>query len=69
MYGMEMDTRVFLRIIKEAKEKVLDTAREVLADTMEETVRFGDFSREYIENCANRRISDAIKGKRWKACK
>ena len=66
---MEMDTRVFVRIIKEAKEKVLDTAKTVLADTMEETVRFGNFSRQYIEDCANRRLGDAMCGKRWKVCK
>jgi hypothetical protein len=48
---------------------VLDTAKTVLADTMEETVRFGNFSRQYIEDCANRRLGDAMCGKRWKVCK
>jgi hypothetical protein len=66
---VELDTRVFIRIVEETKEKVLDTAKAVLADTMEETVRFGNFSREYIEDCANRRLGDAMYGKRWKARK
>lgn len=57
---MEIDTRVFRRIVSEARDKVRSVAIVMIADTMEETVRFGTFSRPYVEDCAIRRMDGKV---------
>lgn len=53
---MTIDTRVFIRIVKEIKTKVRQAAIKSIADTMEETARFGCFARQYVERCAEDRL-------------
>lgn len=53
---MQIDTRVFERIVQETKETIKRAAIKSIADTMEETVRFGVFERVYIERCAYDRL-------------
>ncbi len=48
---MTIDTRVFRRIVQEHREAGIQS----VADTMQETVRFGTFSRPYVEGCAKDR--------------
>jgi hypothetical protein len=61
---MTLDTSVFRRIVEEAKAGTAilrKAAVKAVADTMEETSRFGSYSRPYIEACAKDRIEDCLK--------
>ena len=53
---MQINTRVFERIVQEAKNTIKRAAIKSIADTMEETVRFGCFKRPYVERCAEDRL-------------
>ncbi len=53
---MTIDTKVFVRIVQEAKDTIRSAAIKSIADTMEETVRFGGFARQYVEQCAQSRL-------------
>ena len=61
---MEIKTRVFQRILTErmadAAARVRRAAVKAIADTMEETARFGCFGRDYVEGCAEHRLEQAI---------
>lgn len=57
---MQIDTRIFRRIVLEKQEEIKRAAIKAIADTMEETVRFGTFRRDYVEGCAEDRLSKAI---------
>lgn len=45
---MTMGTAVFTRIVTDHRVAAI----QAIADTMQETVRFGVFSRSYVERCA-----------------
>jgi len=49
---MQIGTAVFKRIVRETHNNVYEKAVKVVADTMEQTYRFGCFKRDYIEGCA-----------------
>ena len=60
---MEIGTAVFRRIIMETKHRFTEAAVTAVADTMEETVRFGCFRRPYIEGCARVRYNEVLFGR------
>jgi hypothetical protein len=66
---MTLGTAVFRRIVEEAKEKGANLVRgpaiRAIADTMEETQRFGSHAREYLEECARMRLDACAKGERF----
>jgi hypothetical protein len=53
---MTIDTAVFRRIVQEAKTAGRNAAVRAVADTMQETARFGTFARQYVEKCAQDRL-------------
>jgi len=53
---MTIDTGIFRRIIEEHREAGI----QAVADTMEETVRFGLFKRPYVESCARDRYDQTL---------
>jgi hypothetical protein len=57
---MEMQTKVFIRIVEEREGRICKAATKAIADTMEETYRFGCFARDYIECCAKDRLDQEI---------
>lgn len=66
---MTLGTAVFRRIVEEAKASGADSVRgpavRAIADTMEETVRFGCFRKEYIEDRAAARLEAALRGEKF----
>jgi hypothetical protein len=63
--AIQMETRVFQRIIQEREEAVRRSAVEAIADTMEETNRFGWANRTYITKCARGRLEAHEDGQPW----
>ncbi len=63
--AITMGTAVFKRIVMERVRAVRDAAIVAIADTMEETTRFGCGSREYVEDCATRRLKAEVEGQPW----
>lgn len=62
---MQIDTRVFIRIVEEAKQEsrqVKAAAEVAIADLMAtETPRFGCFSRDYVDGCAREWLNSRLK--------
>ena len=58
---MEIGTRVFGRIMQENRAAAVET----IADTMEETARFGFKTRPATIDCASRRLDAQKAGKPW----
>ena len=58
---MEIDTRVFNRIMKENRDDAIGT----IADSMQEGVRFGWGSREDIEVFAENRLDAKATNEPW----
>lgn len=54
---MTIGTTIFRRIMEEHRQAGV----QAVADTMEETVRFGNFNRQYIEGCAEDRYDEKLK--------
>lgn len=63
--AVQMETRVFRRVVEEQKEKVRQTAVGVIADTMQETYRFGFGDRNYAVDRARARLRAAESGDFW----
>lgn len=54
---MVLDTQVFRRILQEHREAAVNA----IAQTMDETVRFGAFNPDYRKDCASDRFEENLK--------
>ena len=59
---MQIGTQVFRRVVQDREAALREAAVKAIADTMQETTRFGCFDRAYIEQCARQRLQDALRG-------
>ncbi|MBE7466923.1 MAG: hypothetical protein HS116_25920 [Planctomycetes bacterium] len=57
---MQIGTQVFRRVVQEREELIRLAAIKAIADTMQETTRFGCFDRAYIEQCAAKRLRESL---------
>lgn len=57
---MVIETSVFERITTEQREAAITA----IADAFEQTVRFGTFNRQYVENCAEAFFDETLKNVR-----
>ena len=64
-----MGTKIFKRAVRAHEIKIRDAAIQAIADTMEETHRFGSFDRKHLENCAARRLKAQFENRPWKVKK
>jgi hypothetical protein len=63
--AVQMETRIFRRVVEEQKEKVRRAAVRAIADTMQETYRFGFAGRDFAIDRAKGRLRAAESGKPW----
>lgn len=63
---LQIETAVFRRIlneqVRERTSALTNAAVDAIAETMQETVRFGGFSAEYIRGCAQARLNTRLQG-------
>lgn len=53
---LQIETRVFHRIIEEHIQRTRSAAVSAISETMQETVRFGGFADDVIMTCAEERL-------------
>lgn len=63
--AVQMETRIFRRVVEEQKEQVRKAAVGVIADTMQETYRFGFRDRAFAVDRARDRLRAAESGEPW----
>ncbi|MCZ7647262.1 MAG: hypothetical protein M5U26_18735 [Planctomycetota bacterium] len=57
---MQIGTQVFRKVVQDREASLRAAAIKAIADTMQETTRFGCFERAYIEQCARQRLNEAL---------